>query len=393
MDRGVIGTSPEDASAPSDDSPTPPSSTAPSPPQLSSEPEGDAAPPRRPRRRARLGVDLALLGIVGVLLVGAVGAGVATLYREFYSPSAFVDRYLDLLAKGRAADALGVPGVAVDASELEAAGLPAAASDALLRSAALAPLTDVHVVSETPHGEHVDVVVDYKAGPYPGRTTFEVESNGMIGVAPTWRFARSPLAVVDLTVLGSMSFEVNGFPIDKRQVSPDGVDADPVAPIPLLVFSPGVYSVSVDTPISATRGVAVLSDSPLDSTDVDVQAEATKQFSDVVQKKVEEFLSACATQEVLLPTACPFGYTVEDRIVSAPQWSIAQQPTVAVKPDGAAWKIPSTEAVAHIEVDIRSLFDGTVRHVSEDVPFLLTGAISVLPDGSASIVVSGTDTL
>jgi len=346
----------------------------------------------KPRRRAPLALDLTLLGVVGVLLAGAVVAGGAVLYREFYSPAAFVQRYLGLLSDGHAADALAVPGVAVDSAELEAAGLPAQASEALLRSAALAKLTDVEVVSETTDGDITEVTVAYKAGPYPGRTTFEVESNGQVGVAPTWRFARSPLAVVDLTVLGSMSFDVNGFTIDKRQVSIDGVDADPVAPLPLLVFSPGVYSVSVDTAISSTRGVAVLSDSPLKSTTVSVQAEPTEQFVAIVQQRVDEFLTSCATQKVLMPTACPFGYTVEDRISTAPAWSIVKQPAITVEPDGANWTIPTTEATAHIEVDIRSLFDGRVRHVSEDVPFLMTGTITVTPTGAASIVVSGTDT-
>ena len=77
--------------------------------------------------------------------------------------------------------------------------------------------------------------------------------------------------------------------------------------------------------------------------------------------------------------------------MSPPVWTIAQQPTVTVAPDGAGWKIPETEAIAHIEVDIRSLFDGSISHVSEDVPFLVTGTITVLPDGSASIVVGSTD--
>ncbi|WP_133544540.1 hypothetical protein [Microbacterium sp. BK668] len=337
-------------------------------------------------------MDLTLLGIVGVLLVGALAAAGATLYREFYSPSAFVERYLGMLSDGRAADALAVAGVAVDSTELEAAGLPAHASEALLRSAALEQLTEVEVVSETTEGDTTEVTVEYQAGPYPGRTTFQVERDGAVGVVPTWRFARSPLAVVDLSVRGSMSFDVNGFAVDKRQVSVDGVEADPLAPVPLLVFSPGVYSVSVDTPISATRGVAVLSDSPLKSTKVEVQAEPTEQFIEVVQQKVDEFLTQCATQKVLLPTACPFGYPVEDRISSPPTWSIVQQPVVSVEPDGANWRIPTTEATAHIEVDIRSLFDGTVRRVSEDVPFLMNGTITVTPDGSASIVVSGTDT-
>jgi hypothetical protein len=112
----------------------------------------------------------------------------------------------------------------------------------------------------------------------------------------------------------------------------------------------------------------------------------------VVQQKVEEFLTACATQEVLQPTACPFGFFVQDRIVSLPKWSIVQQPTVAVEPDGAGWSILAAEAVAHIDVDIRSIFDGRVRPMSEDVPFIVKGAITVQPDGTASIVVTGPDT-
>ena len=140
---------------------------------------------------------------------------------------------------------------------------------------------------------------------------------------PTWSFVKSPLALVDVSVKGSMTFDVNGFALDKRQVSPEGADADPLAPVSLLVFSPGIYSVSVDTPISATRGVAVLSDSPMANVPVDLQAFATPEFVDIVQQRVEEFLTACATQEVLQPTACPFGFVVQDRIVSPPTWSIA----------------------------------------------------------------------
>lgn len=373
----AAGTTAEPADAASPGIPSPP-------------PHASAPAPRR--RRSSLALDLTLLGIVGVLLAAAAFASSQVLYRQFYSPSAFVERYLGMLSDGRAGDALAVAGVAVDSAELEAAGLPAEASDPLLRGAALATLTDVEIVAETTSGDTSRVTVEYSAGPYPGRTTFDIERDGQIGLAPTWRFARSPLAVIDLTVLGSMSFEVNGFEIDKRQISAAGADADPLAAMPLLVFSPGLYSVSVDTPISATPGVAVLSDSPLQATQVSVQAAATPEFVDVVQERVEGFLSGCATQEVLLPTGCPFGYPVEDRIVSSPQWSIIRQPTVSVEPDAANWKIPAVEAVAHIEVDIRSLFDGSVRRVSEDVPFLMTGTITVLPDGSASISVSGTDT-
>ena len=350
------------------------------------------AAPAASRRRRRLGLDLTLLAIVGVVLIAAVAAGAAALYREFYSPTAFVERYLTLLAEGRAADALAVPGVTVDSEQLEAAGLPASASDALLRPDALATLTDIRIMEEeTAENGNVLVTAAYSAGAFPGTTTFEIEPQGWVGVAPTWRFAKTPLALMDLSVKGSMTFDVNGFAIDKRQVSPDGVDADPLAPVSLLVFSPGIYSVSVDTPISASRGVAVLSDSPLAEVPVEIQAFATPEFVGIVQQRVEEYLEACATQQVLQPTACPFGYVVQDRIVSPPTWSITAQPTVSVVPDGAGWRIPPADAVARIEVDIRSLFDGSVEAVAVDVPFVVTGSIAVLPDGKASITVSGPD--
>ncbi len=346
--------------------------------------------PDAPRaRRSSVRRDLIALGVVGVLLIAAIAVGAAALYREFYSPGAFVQRYLGLLADGHAADALALPGVTVDSETLEAAGMPASASEALLRPAALAALTDLEVVAEEAVDGITRVTVSYRAGGHSGTSSFAVEQNGWIGVVPSWRFATSPLALVDLTVRGAMSFQVNGFSIDKRQISPDGADADPLAAVPLLVFSPGVYSITVDTPIAASPGVAVLSDAPMTTVPVEIQADPTEAFVSVVQERVDEFLTTCATQQVLQPSACPFGYPVQDRIVSPPTWSIAQQPVIAIVPDGAGWRIPSTEAVAHIEVDIRSLFDGSVREVADDVPFTVTGTIAVLPDGTASIAVGG----
>lgn len=345
------------------------------------------------RRRARLGVDLTILGVVGVLLVAAIGAGGISLYQQFYSPSAFVERYIDLLAAGRAADALRVPGVSVDRSLLDDAGIDPLASEALLRSAALAPLTDVKVTSETNKDGTFTVAVEYSARSFRGKSEFAVVQDGWVGVTPNWRFARSPLAEVELTVRGADQFAVNGFGIDRRQVSPDGVDARPLDPLHLLVFTPGVYSISVDTPIAATSGVSVLADTPLARTPVNVQAMPTEQFTQVVQERVEEFLNQCAGQQVLQPTACPFGLEVQNRLAdeSLPKWSIARHPRVTVVPDGAHWAIPPTDAVAHLDVEIMSLFDGSVQTVSEDIPFQIDGTITILSDGSASIRVGSPD--
>ncbi|WP_336630396.1 MULTISPECIES: hypothetical protein [unclassified Microbacterium] len=353
---------------------------------------GDAAPrPRRPprRRRRSLGVDLAALTIVGVLLAGALTATGIVLYRDLYSPSAFVSRYLDLLSHRQAAEALALPGVSVDSSQLRASGLPVDASEALLRRDALGQLTDATVEDavEGPDGI-TTVTVRYSAGPHEARTRFQVERAGWVGVAPTWRFASSPLAAIDLTVRGARQFSVNGFEVDTRQVSPAGVNADPLVPVSLLVFSPGLYSISIDTPIAATPGVAVLSDTPQASIPVDVEASATEKFRQAVQDQVETFLTACATQDVLQPTGCPFGLVVQNRIVSPPTWSMVQQPEVALVPEGADWRIQRAAAAAHIDVEIRSIYDGSVRHLDEAVPFFIGGTVTILPDGTASIQVT-----
>ena len=330
-----------------------------------------------------------LLAVVGVLLAAAFVAGAGALYREFYSPSAFVLRYLSLLEGGHAADALAVPGVALDSSELEAAGLPPTASEALLRKAALASISGVHVTAERDDGDNAVVSVSFVAGGHRGDVSFSVRRTGTIGLLPTWAFARSPLAVLDLRVTGSMVFQVNGFALDKRQASVDGANADPNASVPLLVFSPGLYAVSVDTAMAHGNGLAVISDAPMKKVPVRVDAEPTTAFTDLVQQRVEEFLTACATQQVLQPTGCPFGYVVDNRVEELPRWSVTQQPRIALVADGAGWRIPDTGAVAHITVGVRSLYDGTFHEVSEDVPFLVNGTIDILPDGTASIRIGG----
>ncbi|WP_262001967.1 hypothetical protein [Microbacterium sp. Mcb102] len=339
----------------------------------------------RAPRRSRLGVDLAMLAVVGLMLVAALGAGGATLYQQFYGPSAFVVRYLDLLSAGRAADALRIPGVAIDRETLEKAGIDPAASEAMLRRSALAPLTDVKVESEKPADGGTAVTVSYQASGHSGTSTFLIEQDGWAGVTPNWRFTTSPLAVIDLTVRGADQFAVNGFEVDRRQVSALGPEAGALDPLPLLVFTPGLYSVTVDTPIATASGHGVLADTPLAVTPLDVQTEPTEEFVKVVQQQVEQFLTECTTQEVLQPTACPFGLRVTNRITAPPKWSIASQPQVTVIPDEGHWQIPTTEAVAHIDVEIQSLFDGSIAPLSEDVPFQLNGTIVILPNGSASI--------
>ena len=123
------------------------------------------------RRRRSLTADLTALAVVGVLLGGALFAAGAVVYDRLYSPSAFVVRYLDLLAQGRAVEALDVPGVRVDLLDLDDVGLPDDATDALLRQAALAPLSDVRVLDSVDADGVTAATVSYVAGTHEGTTT------------------------------------------------------------------------------------------------------------------------------------------------------------------------------------------------------------------------------
>ncbi|WP_230667616.1 hypothetical protein [Microbacterium sp. MEC084] len=349
---------------------------------------GSAAPPRRTPRQ-QLTRDLILLGVIFVLLAAAIWAGFSALYRQYWGPSAFVERYLELIAEGRAADALTVPGVAIDSADLEAAGLPVSASEALLRSAALTfGLRDVDITQERPVAGGYEVTAAYAIDGTRGQTVFTVRRSGTEGIVPRWSFETSPLGMLEVGVRGSMQFEVNDFEMDKRQVSPDGVDADPLAPVSLLVFSPGLYTVEVDTPTAEAEPVHVLADAALRKVPLDIQAQPTEAFADVVQQQVGSFLAECATQKVLQPTGCPFGIQIDDRVFPETlAWSILATPGVEIVPDGAHWAISPATGTAHIEVDVQALSTGAVYHLSEDVPFVIDGTVEILPDGTASILV------
>ena len=113
---------------------------------------------------------------------------------------------------------------------------------------------------------------------------------------------------------------------------------------------------------------------------LDIQA--NQAFVDEVQRQVDEFLTECATQTVLLPTGCPFGETIDNRVISDPVWSMVEYPVMTLEPSGevATWKVPTTAGVAHIVVDVQSLFDGSISTTDEDVEFFVAYNVTFLPD-------------
>ena len=138
-----------------------------------------------------------------------------------------------------------------------------------------------------------------------------------------------------------------------------------------MVFAPGAYELAHDSTYLAAAPETV----PVTTTgailDAAVDPEPTPALIDWATDATVAFLDDCATQTVLMPTGCPFGESISNRIDSEPQWSIVDYPAVEIvrAEQVGAWMTRPADGVAHLNVNVRSLFDGTLSRFDEDVPF------------------------
>ena len=311
---------------------------------------------------------------VMALLIAGFGMSVVALNADIYSAHGFVGRYLEALERQDSAAALALPGV----------GTANDAASELLTSDAMGKLSDARTISDTagPDGRHT-VVAEYSiaapdgTGATTGRSEFVVTRDGTrFGIFPSWRFVSSPINSISVTVLHDQEFSVNGFDVTTK-AAPDAAAA-------FQVFAPGYYVLQHDsTYLTAKKVVAPITEIG-GIADVTVDVQANEEFVAEVQKHVTAYLAECTTQPVLLPTGCPFGKTFDNRVDSTPEWSMADYPRVEIVPgsETGTWLMPESGAAAHLRVDIRSLFDGTVSTRDESVPFDVSFALSIEPDGS-----------
>lgn len=303
--------------------------------------------------------------LVVAVIAGAFGLTVLVLNNSVYNATGYVMSYLDALARKDAAGALEIIGGVPDDSD---------ASDALLRRSAMADLSDLRVVGDTANsdGSH-RVTVAYAVDGAENRIAFEVRPTGtLFGLFTDWEFVGGPLSTMYVTVVGDARFTANGL---------DLVSPTPDDPAGYLVFAPGSYElVHRTTYLESTPHTVAIKD-PGSSVPAAVAVSPNALMVERVQADVDRILDTCATQEVLMPTGCPFGQSMGNRIISAPVWSIVEYPEVSIREGerSGQWVVPGTSGVAHLVVDVRSLFDGSVSTFDEDVPFSVSYVIAFLP--------------
>jgi hypothetical protein len=303
---------------------------------------------------------LALLGVSFALVVVALNS-------TLYSPGGLVRSYLDALARH------DVPGA------LELAGVSPTERDVLLDEQVLGRLSDIRQRSDQrlPDGTH-RVEFEYRTDAGPGRSAFLLEGTGTrFGVFGSWRFAEPPLAQVEVTVLHDPRFNVNGLEVVGAANEPRTY----------RVFAPGNYDVGHESTFLEAKPVEVAVADPGEVREARIDVASNDHFVDEVQQELDGYLDDCAGQRVLLPTGCPFGKQVANRIESEPVWEMSEYPDVTLVPaeEAGTWLMPPTDAAARLRVDIRSLFDGSVSHFDEDVPFTVSYLITFQADGGLYI--------
>lgn len=332
---------------------------------------------------------LAVLGWsgLGLLLVGAFFAAFGALNQNLYGASSFVERYLQAIADDEIMTAATTPGVALDEAELAAMGLPADVSTAMLRSNVVdSGPQDITIVDDDARddGSHL-VTASYRLESRIVETSFEVQPIApLYGVLNRWEFARSPLAVIDVTAAHNPFFMVGSLTLDTRARKSGEELAAFTQTAPYLAIAPAVYEFDYNSTLLTAQPEEVVVE-PSARSAVTVSSQATPAFTERVQTQVDQFLDACATQPVLQPTDCPFGMIIDDRVVGEPAWSISAYPLVSLTPGEDAFEMAPTAGVAHLSVELQSLFDGDFYTLEEDETFTLSLDARIRSDGSISV--------
>ena len=324
---------------------------------------GEESPDRR--------ILVTWLVIAGLVVVAFFGT-VLALNSTLYSASGFVGSYLNALARHDMDAALATPGV------VRARG----AADELLSAGALGDLRDIRASGDTDNGSGVhSVSYDYTFAGQAGTTHFLVERTGTrLGLFSTWSFRQSPVSVLKVTPRHAAGFTVNGV----RLEAADG----PSTAALYEVLTPGSFELGHDSAYLTAQPTRVLVAEPGTTVAAEVDIQANPGFIDQLQRELDAMLDKCATQQVLLPTGCPFGKPLANQVAGDPVWSIAVYPQVDILPGEVpgTWVVPATPAAAHLKVDVRSLFDGTLSTFDEDVPFTASYLITFSPNGTPTIV-------
>ena len=294
----------------------------------------------------------------GLLALGVVAAWLVTvlvLNLTVFSAGGHVLSYLRAMESG---------GYAIAASK---AGLAKAPRVLPVDTAKLSEPTILGTRSLS-SGELV-VEASYQLDNASHTTVFIVEEDEpVLWFFDTWRFTQTPLSSLRFAVIGDHRVSVNEVELDTLAMG---------VPPTEKVLVPGVYESTWVTPwVEATPQRSVLSDIG-DTTSLRLQIRPSLALIDTAVDAVESFLNDCVAQAVLQPVGCPFGVSIDDRVIGTPQWQIIDYPVVELTlgADRATWSMSAQGGVAEVTIEVQSLFDGTLSTSVETLDFDVYGIV------------------
>jgi hypothetical protein len=294
----------------------------------------------------------------GLMALGVVALWLLTILAlnlTLYSAGGFVMGYLSALENGNHGLAASKAGL----SDVPAV-LPLASE----------PIHNPRIAS-TGALETGDIVVEvaYELAGVEEHTTFVVrETEPVLWFFNSWAFQRSPIARLELTIVGDNRAVINGTELNVARLG---------VPPRTSVLVPGVYEASLNTEWVEGESVVRAATEIGSVQPIRLTVAPSARLKDAANEAVEDLLDDCADQGVLQPASCPFGISIDDRVIGIPQWEILDYPDVrlGLGGDRASWSMSARRGVAEVTVQVQSLFDGTISEEIELVSFDLYGVV------------------
>lgn len=294
----------------------------------------------------------------GLLAIGVVALWLLTVLAlnvTIYSASGFVQSYL---------------------RALEASDYGLAASKAgLTRAPQILP-----VVADTPKNPRIvgtnslptgELVLqaEYELGDDTYQSVFVVKpGEPVLGFFDTWTFSTPPLATLQFAVIGDQRVSVSGVQVDTSTLG---------VPPSATVFLPGRYVSSLETEWISAEPVTTDVIEAESTLSVRLQVSPTSQLLDTTRDALEAYLNGCTDQGVLMPASCPFGVSIDDRVLGSPTWTIIDYPSIelSLAADRATWTMVAEGGVAEVKAQVQSLFDGSITEFSDTETFEVIGIV------------------
>lgn len=268
--------------------------------------------------------------------------------------------------------------------------------DALGHSSEL--MENLQVTGDSPESAGQELSFDVDGEEYTSALPMTHTGNSW-GVFDTWKVAPDLLTQFEVEVPGAEAGGIGQVEVNGERVNLHENTAT------LNAFAPTVADISVDSEwlSGEAREVVVAGDddsttsegSSTDSSEnepastVSMELEASEAANELLHEEVEEFLTGCAEQQVLMPSGCPMGTSTDNRVdADTISWTMPSAADISLTFDEDGWQVSGEDLSAEVAYEAEDHFDGSKVNESSTVQFSIDVEVGASGD-DLIIAVSG----